>query len=71
MQLAAEVRKNDAGDVEVLSWVVQVTELGPGGDLFPRKARDHEHQNYCYLVVDPFVRHVPFWYYAYKSVWGM
>jgi hypothetical protein len=65
------VRKNDAGDVEVLSWVVQVTDLGPGGVLFPKKAQDRELQNYCYLVIDPVVRHVSFWHYGYRSVWGM
>jgi hypothetical protein len=62
------VRKNDAGDVEVLSWIVQVTDLGPGGQLFPKKDRDH--QNFCYLIVDPVMRHVSFWYFPFKPVWG-
>lgn len=64
----ATVRKNAAGDVEVLSWVVQVTDLGPGGALFPKM--DHERQNFCYLVIDPVVRHVTVWYWAWRSHWG-
>jgi hypothetical protein len=61
------VRKNDAGDMEVLSWFIQVTDLGEGGELFPHK--DMEHNNFCYLVVDPVVRHVTLWYFPYRSVW--
>merc|ERR1712193_188801 len=31
-----------------------------GDDLFGKKARDHDLQNYCYLIIDPVVRHVSF-----------
>jgi len=61
------VRKNDAGDLEVLSWFLEVTDLGEGGQLFPHP--DQEHHNFCYLVVDPVVRHVTLWYFPYRSVW--
>jgi hypothetical protein len=64
----ATVRKNAAGDVEVLSWVVQVHDIGPGGALFPKMER--EKQNFCYLIIDPVVRHVTLWYWPYKSHWG-
>merc|ERR1712216_423500 len=52
----ATVRKNDAGDLEVVSWPVQVTSIGRGGHLFPKM--DRELQNFCYLSIDPIVRHV-------------
>lgn len=61
------VRKNDAGDMEVLSWFMSVTDLGDGGALFPHK--DMEHHNFCYVVVDPIVRHATLWYFPYRSVW--
>jgi len=64
----ATVRRNDAGDIEVLSWIVKVTDLGPGANLFPNM--DAELRNFCYLIVDPMVRHVTLWYMPFKSHWG-
>lgn len=59
------VRRNDAGDVEVLSQVASVVSLSEGGFLFPK-----EHlTNFCYVIHDPMVRHVKLWYFGYKSSW--
>merc|ERR1712093_963729 len=59
------VRKNDAGDVEVVSWAFQIESLGAGGELFPK---DHR-TNFCYLMVDKIVRHITLWHFAYRPVW--
>merc|ERR1719456_336776 len=39
------VRKNDAGEVEVVSWVYKILSLGQGGSMFPK---DHP-TNFCYI----------------------
>ena len=37
----------------------KVHDIGPGGALFPKMER--EKQNFCYLIIDPVVRHVTLW----------
>lgn len=59
------VRRNDTGDVEVLSEVAEVVSLGNGGSLF----RKESPLNFCYVVFDPVVRHVRLWYFNYRSLW--
>uniref|UniRef100_A0A7S3RSF1 Cilia- and flagella-associated protein 300 n=1 Tax=Strombidinopsis acuminata TaxID=141414 RepID=A0A7S3RSF1_9SPIT len=59
------VRRNDTGDVEVMSMVAAIKSLGQGGQLFPKESP----LNFCYVIVDPLMRHVSLWYFGYKSVW--
>jgi len=59
------VRRNDAGDVEVLSTVASVLHLGGGGQLFPKESP----LNFCYVIHDPLMRHVRVWYFGYKPIW--
>jgi len=59
------VRRNDVGDVEVLSQVACIHSLGPGGGLFPKESP----LNFCYVIHDPMMRHVKVWYFGYKPVW--
>jgi len=59
------VRRNDAGDVEVLSTVASVVSLGDGGRLFPKESP----LNFFYLIHDPLMRHVRCWYFGFRPVW--
>lgn len=59
------VRRNDAGDVDVVSHVASVRSLGPGGTLFPQESA----LNFCYVIVDPLMRHVRVWYFGYRPLW--
>jgi len=59
------VRKNDSGDVEVVSWVYRILALGQGGSLFHK---DHP-TNFCYLSADRTMRHISFWWFGYKPIW--
>jgi len=59
------VRRSDTGDVEVVSYVASIRSLGPGGQLFPKESP----LNFCYVVVDPLMRHVRVWYFGYKAFW--
>jgi len=59
------VKKNDSGDLQVMSTVWEVTDLGPGGDLF---SKDHL-SNFCYLAFDPQTRQVNFWYFQHRAIW--
>lgn len=59
------VRRNDAGDTEVLSTVASVQSLDQGGKLFPKESP----LNFMYLIHDPLTRHVKCWYFAYKPIW--
>jgi len=59
------VRRGETGDVEVLSHVASIQSLGPGGALFPKESP----LNFCYVVVDPMMRHVRVWYFGYRSFW--
>lgn len=60
------VRKNDSGEVEVISMIFDAESLGEGGQLFGKA-----HQtNFCYLIVDPVVRHITMWRFEHKSAWG-
>jgi len=59
------VRRNDSGDVEVVSIVYEVLGLGQGGRLFPKD----NPLNFCYLILDPMMRHITFWYFGYKPIW--
>jgi len=59
------VRRNDAGDVEVLSTVVSIQSLGEGGNLFPKESP----LNFFYVIHDPLTRHVRCWYFGFKPVW--
>jgi len=59
------VRRKDTGDVEVTSRVALVQDLGEGGRLFPVD----NPLNFCYVIYDPTMRHVRFWYFGYRSIW--
>jgi hypothetical protein len=59
------VRRNDAGDVEVLSTVASIQSLGEGGRLFPKESP----LNFFYVIHDPLTRHVRCWYFGYKPIW--
>lgn len=59
------VRRNDAGDVEVLSTVASVYHLGDGGMVFPKESP----LNFCYVVLDPVMRHLRVWYFGYRPIW--
>jgi len=59
------VRRNDAGDVEVLSIAAAISSLGEGGTLFPKESP----LNYCYVILDPLSRHVRVWYFGYRPMW--
>lgn len=59
------VRRNDSGDVEVVSQVFEVLSLGDGGTLFPKEFPT----NFCYVILDPLMRQISFWYFAYKPLW--
>lgn len=59
------VRRNDSGDVEVASLVYEVLSLQQGGRLFPRD----NPLNFCYVILDPIMRHITFWYFGYKPIW--
>merc|ERR1719375_161830 len=59
------VRRNDSGDVEVVSQVYEVISFGEAGRLF-----SHENPtNFCYVILDPIMRHVSVWYFGYKPIW--
>lgn len=59
------VRRNDSGDVEVASLVYEAMSLGQGGYLFPKD----NPLNFCYVILDPIMRHITFWYFGYKPIW--
>jgi hypothetical protein len=59
------VRRNDAGDVEVLSTIASVVSLGQGGILFPHESP----LNFMYVIHDPLMRHVKVWYFGFKPIW--
>merc|ERR1719330_372654 len=59
------VRRSETGDVEVVSHVASIRSLGAGGQLFPAESP----LNFCYVVVDPIMRHVRVWYFGYRSLW--
>lgn len=59
------VRRNDAGDVEVLSTVWSIKSLGEGGQLFPKESP----LNFFYVIHDPLTRHVRCWYFGFRPVW--
>jgi len=59
------VRRNDAGDVEVLSTVASIQSLGEGGNIFPKESP----LNYFYVIHDPLMRHIKCWYFGYKPIW--
>merc|ERR1719389_372908 len=54
------VRRNDAGDVEVASIVYEVLGLGQGGQVFPKESP----LNFCYVILDPIMRHITFCYFG-------
>jgi len=59
------VKKNDAGDVEVLSTVASVVSLGEGGVLFTKESP----LNFFYVIHDPLTRHVRCWYFGFRPIW--
>lgn len=59
------VRKNDSGDVEVVSWVYKVVSLGQGGSLFQKQ----NPTNFAYISVDRTMRHISFWWFGYIPIW--
>lgn len=59
------VRRNDTGDVEVLSHVCALRSLGHGGQLF----RHENPLNFCYIIADPLMRHIRLWYFSFQPVW--
>lgn len=59
------VRRNDTGDVEVMSTVASIQTLGGGGALYPKDSP----LNFCYVILDPVVRHLRVWYFGFRPVW--
>jgi|ERR1712232_1243003 len=59
------VRRNDAGDVEVVSTVASIVSLGAGGSLYPKESP----LNFCYVILDPMMRHIQVWYFGYRPFW--
>jgi len=59
------VKRNDAGDVQVLSMIASVKSLGEGGSLFGKD----DLRNFCYVIADPLMRHITVWYFGYRSMW--
>jgi len=59
------VKRNDAGDVEVLSTVASIASLGEGGALFPKESP----LNFFYVIHDPLTRQVKCWYFGYRPIW--
>merc|ERR1712039_68907 len=59
------VRRNDTGDVEVMSTVANILTLGGGGALFPKESP----LNFCYVILDPIMRHLRVWYFGYRPIW--
>lgn len=59
------VRRNDAGDVEVLSTVASIASIGEGGRLFPKESP----LNFFYVIHDPLMRHVRCWYFGFRPCW--
>jgi hypothetical protein len=59
------VRRNDAGDVEVLSTIASIVSLGEGGVLFPKESP----LNFFYVIYDPLMRHIKCWYFGYRPIW--
>jgi len=59
------VRRNDAGDVEVLSTVASVRSFGQGGEVFKKESP----LNFFYVIHDPLTRHVRLWYFGYVPIW--
>lgn len=59
------VRRNDSGDVEVASLVYEIMSFGEGGRVF-----GHDNPtNFCYVILDPIMRHITVWYFGYKPIW--
>mmetsp|Transcript_42415 Transcript_42415/g.131921 ORF Transcript_42415/g.131921 Transcript_42415/m.131921 type:complete len:260 (-) Transcript_42415:108-887(-) len=54
------VRRNDTGDVEVMSTVASIRSLGEGGRIFPKDSP----LNFCYVILDPLMRHLRVWYFG-------
>lgn len=59
------VRRNDAGDVEVLSTIASIQSLGAGGQLFQKESP----LNFFYVIHDPLMRHVKCWYFGFRPIW--
>lgn len=59
------VRRNDTGDVEVVSTIASVRSLGRGGEIFPKESP----LNFCYVIFDPVMRHIRVWYFGYRPLW--
>jgi len=59
------VKRNETGDVEVLSTVASISSLGAGGGLYPKD----NPLNFCYVILDPLMRHVRVWYFGYRPIW--
>lgn len=59
------VRRSDTGDVEVMSTVASIRSLGAGGSLFPKESL----LNFCYVILDPVVRHIKVWYFGFRPMW--
>ena len=58
------VKKNDSGDLTVLSSVFEIKGIS-NGKVF---SRTHQ-TNFCYLSYDPQTRHVTFWYFQHRPIW--
>lgn len=59
------VKRTDTGDVEVLSTVASVYSLGDGGQLYPKD----NPLNFCYVILDPMMRHLRVWYFGWRPIW--
>lgn len=59
------VKRNDAGDVQVMSMVAAIKSFGQGGSVFQKD----DLRNFCYVIADPLMRHITVWYFGYRSLW--
>merc|ERR1711862_1063414 len=59
------VRRAETGDVEVVSTVCKIRSLGQGGSLYPSDSI----LNFCYVILDPLMRHIRVWYFGFRPIW--
>mmetsp|Transcript_3771 Transcript_3771/g.5807 ORF Transcript_3771/g.5807 Transcript_3771/m.5807 type:complete len:156 (-) Transcript_3771:94-561(-) len=59
------VRTADSGEVVSTSRVLEVTSLGEDAVLF----RKEHISNFCYVIIDPSMRHVTVWHFGYVPFW--
>ena len=66
-ELVAVGKDADSGEIKVQSYAFEIKGYSKGSVQFWPK-EDHP-QNWLYLTIDPFFRHVNIWYHAWKDFW--